>query len=242
MRTKAFTLIELLVVVAIIAVLVAILLPAIQKAREQAKAIVCLANVKSQAQAVLLYEMDYQVYPPICWGNWESPYDRGIWASFIYSYLAGGAKVRTMTPGAWWPDGRTVSQLKVFICPCATASPFFFPYPQDGAVYGPNYAYSDVIHQMGFINTAIYTSTNVWLHASSFSQPNAIRMFCDSLTYWTDYCPICAETGWRGDGLDLPAFGRHLGGLNIGFWDGHAQTMKDENVESNPTMSGCNGL
>jgi prepilin-type N-terminal cleavage/methylation domain-containing protein len=240
--TAGFTLIELLVVVAIIAVLVALLLPAIQRAREQARAMVCLSNVKSQTQAILLYEMDYQVYPPICWGNWQAPYDRGIWASFIYSYLAGGAKVRTMEPGAWWPDCLTVSRLKSFICPSATTSPFYFPYPQDGGIYGPNYAYSDVVHQMGFINGGIYTSTSEWLHAGNFSQPSAIRMFCDSFTIWTDYCPIHVPYGWGYNGNDLPAFGRHLDSLSIGFWDGHAKIMIDGDVKRNPTMSGCNGL
>jgi len=67
---KGFTLIELLVVVAIIAVLVALLLPALQKARESAKTVMCAANVKSQANAVAMYEMDWQVYPPIFWGNY----------------------------------------------------------------------------------------------------------------------------------------------------------------------------
>ncbi len=57
-----FTLIELLVVVAIIAVLVAILLPALGRAREQARLIKCQANAKQIATALLMYTNDYNGY------------------------------------------------------------------------------------------------------------------------------------------------------------------------------------
>lgn len=55
MARRAFTLIELLVVVAIVALLVAILLPALNGAREQGKASVCLSNMRSLGIAVTLY-------------------------------------------------------------------------------------------------------------------------------------------------------------------------------------------
>ena len=59
MRSKAFTLIELLVVISIIAVLIAILLPALTAAREAARRTACLANLRSNAQAVNIYAVDY---------------------------------------------------------------------------------------------------------------------------------------------------------------------------------------
>jgi len=59
MRNRtAFTLIELLVVIAVIAVLMAILMPALKIAREQARAINCLANQRSLAQAYIMYADD----------------------------------------------------------------------------------------------------------------------------------------------------------------------------------------
>jgi prepilin-type N-terminal cleavage/methylation domain-containing protein/prepilin-type processing-associated H-X9-DG protein len=63
-RTRAFTLIELLVVIAIIGILAAMLFPVFARAREAARKIQCLSNVKNIAIAIQMYLTDYDRFPP----------------------------------------------------------------------------------------------------------------------------------------------------------------------------------
>ena len=72
---RAFTLIELLVVVAIIAILAAMLLPALSAAREKARRSSCINQLKQQATALESYCGDYSQYYP-CWPGVGFGYDR----------------------------------------------------------------------------------------------------------------------------------------------------------------------
>ena len=74
MRTnvKAFTLIELLVVIAIVGVLVALLLPAVQNAREAARRLACTSNLKQISLAALNYESLHRRFPIGFLGPWDA--------------------------------------------------------------------------------------------------------------------------------------------------------------------------
>lgn len=76
-KKNGFTLTELLVVIAIIAILASLLLPALQHAREQAKATKCANNLKQLALAVNLYQDDFNGFwtktDGYSWGNPKSP-------------------------------------------------------------------------------------------------------------------------------------------------------------------------
>ena len=72
-RSRGFTLVELLVVIAIIGVLVALLLPAVQAAREAARRASCLNNLHNLALGVISYHDAKKVFPPagMCTNLWR---------------------------------------------------------------------------------------------------------------------------------------------------------------------------
>ena len=85
-RRGGFTLIELLVVVSIIALLLSILLPALGKAREQAKRSICLVNQRSLATGLIQYATEWNdCFPPA--DRWNTEYNRqdaGMCAAYTY--------------------------------------------------------------------------------------------------------------------------------------------------------------
>ena len=125
MRKKiSFTLIELLVVIAIIAILAAILLPALNKARDRAKSASCITNVKQLVLAAQIYASDNDDYLPGSYGPNTLLTSSGWWDG------TGGV----VDLNVWWSDSRPYNWLyqvwkgcgvglKTFKCPGANLFP-----------------------------------------------------------------------------------------------------------------------
>jgi prepilin-type N-terminal cleavage/methylation domain-containing protein/prepilin-type processing-associated H-X9-DG protein len=131
-RSFGFTLIELLVVIAIIGVLVALLLPAVQMAREAARRIRCTNNLKQIGLASANYDSAYNI-TPMFEPSWSSTTENGLYSGFarLLPFLEQDGlynEINFSLPGSDVPDpsgdvavieNRTAAQRKltIFVCP-----------------------------------------------------------------------------------------------------------------------------
>ena len=132
---KGFTLIELLVVIAVIALLLAILTPALQRVRKQAKNAVCQAHLRGVGLGLLLYlaENDDRFYMP----------KDGIWgANQIMWRNDNGTIIDKDDPRSYWGVAyyEYVKEPDLFGCPSSQQPHWFHESPEDAEIasYGQN--------------------------------------------------------------------------------------------------------
>ncbi|MGC8559859.1 MAG: prepilin-type N-terminal cleavage/methylation domain-containing protein [Phycisphaerae bacterium] len=218
-KNSAFTLTELLVVVALIAILISILLPALAGAIRNAQTVVCLSNLRQLGLLTSQYISDYEgSYPPAYYGM-ENP----SWAL---------DKIRNSTTGQWeYTPGILFAgqaDLRVLVCPALDETPAV-----GQIVLGYNYNTSYIGH--GSLEGPGYTMMPPAL-AASVEDPSACGLFGDG--GWSggvDYfmrapdllnpVPPGADRISDNERAAGTQAYRHNGATNVVYCDGHAATV-----------------
>ena len=221
MKKRFFTLIELLVVIAIIAILAAILLPALQSARERSRSITCINNLRQVSNYSRQYLNDNKNY----WPQLSTAVITDCW---LWSFQSARIVKRSADSAT---DAAKIDY-PLFHCPG-------LPFNEAGKNKGAPQYYSTFYdnqstatnHIFFNLNDTAFDTNKIWDDTAESNQVGANLsqrvLFYDGMTginrLYSSALGFCAMTGYN-DAHAMPT-DVHNGRFNAAFWDDHASSV-----------------
>ena len=210
-KQKAFTLVELLVVIAIIGILIALLLPAVQAAREAARRMSCANNLRNLGTGFHVHQSTHGFFPSDGWGSgWTGDPDMGFghtqpgaWTFSVLPFIEQGdvwsMGKGDLLAGSLWPmteskkdaiGQRDQIAIPIYYCPSRRAAK---AYPWNGAGYMFNANHPDTIVRNDYVGISGYLADN------SFSKPSGVTYLNHETMAWDDTSKFNGMVFFRGE-------------------------------------------
>lgn len=212
---RGFSLVELLVVIGIIALLIGILLPTLNRARQAARTVKCLSNIRNLCQASFAYGVAFNgFYPPAQWDNLP-----GKKMEWDFAKDSTGAIV----PGMLW-QGNT--SMAIQQCPSYDGKSNSAGDPYTGYNYNTSYIGRGYGEGPPAKMLQVRNPTQTALFGDGQWASGADKYMRSPQTSPTEIAFSYAEFS-AAKAAGTQGF-RHQGGTNVGFCDGHAETLQYE--------------
>lgn len=232
-NADAFTLIELLTVISIIALLMAILMPSLQRVRQVGQMVVCLSNEKQLGLGLMVYAQTYDGWLGVNnFDHSDYPHQTSWNRQILAASVLAGVEKTDGSPRYWLAD--IENPIPIFVCPAAKRLSHYdsgepgHPHPQT-----ISYLMNDMFRSNGQADYSFLPGRN---RVENISNPSRVYLLYEpeSMWYygWNSEFPRCDFRSYSTSVEDFILARHHpKESVNFTFGDGHAEKLQFEEID-----------